>query len=61
MFLVIDLKKLSESLHFYMFYKSKHLLFDYSVKKYSNKYFNNFDVISRIFSNTFKSNKLTTC
>jgi hypothetical protein len=35
MFLVIFLEKLSESLHFYMAYKSKNVLFEYSVKNYS--------------------------
>jgi hypothetical protein len=36
MFLVIFLEKLSESLHFDMVYKSKNLLFEYSVLNYSN-------------------------
>jgi hypothetical protein len=36
MFLVFFLEKLSESLHFYMVYFCKILLFEYSVKNYSN-------------------------
>jgi hypothetical protein len=36
MFLVIFLEKLSESLHLLWFILSKNLLFEYSVKKYSN-------------------------
>jgi hypothetical protein len=36
MFLANFLAKLSESLHFYMVLLSKKLLFEYSVKNYSN-------------------------